>query len=315
MRKSSYLIFNTFESQSKIKLIFIGDIMQHDTQINSAWSGFYYDYSDNFKYVSHLFESVDFVIGNLELTLNGPPYAGYPKFSCPVEFVQELKRNYVNVLVTANNHCYDYKDTGVIKTINKLDDLQIYHTGTFIDEYDYKKNNPLIIENNGVKLALLNYTFKTNVSSSNSNVIINKIDKNKIKNDIETSKSLNSDGIIIYFHWGDEYTYLPNDFQRDIADFCLQHGVDCIIGSHPHFIQPITKTNNSLICYSLGNFISDQITPYTDTGIIVYTEFTKNKGISKLSNIIYLPSWTRKMFKDNIYKYNVIPKLNEFIKI
>src|SRR5688572_17150153 len=112
---------------SRLSLLFIGDIMQHDSQINAAFDPYTgaYVYEECFSYMRPLFESLDLTIGNLELTLAGPPYKGYPQFSAPDALAIELKASGVDVLVTANNHCVDRGRKGLERTIRILDSLQV----------------------------------------------------------------------------------------------------------------------------------------------------------------------------------------------
>lgn len=318
-----FLNFVSSYAQNKdtLKLIFIGDIMQHGPQITSAWNGEFYDYSDNFQYLLPLFNYADFVIGNLETTFNGAPYTGYPAFSAPDDFAKALKDASIDILVTANNHSFDKGVSGVVRTIKVLDSLYINHTGTFKNFEDFKKNHPLIIQKGNIRLALLNYTYGTNVGISKSSVLINIIDTNEIKDDILLAKSYNPDGIIIFFHWGEEYKRLPNSFQTDVANFCFRNGANYLIGSHPHVIQPMVKSildssNNveSVVYYSLGNFISNQRGINTDGGAIAYLEFTKNQNKLDINRAGYLLSWTWKKFVNDKYVYINVPSW-EFNKI
>ena len=321
MRKYLFLLlyffsFVTLYSQQRdtLKLIFIGDIMQHGPQITSAWNGEYYDYSDNFQYLLPLFNYADFVIGNLETTFNGPPYTGYPAFCAPDDLAKALKEASIDILVTANNHSFDKGISGVVRTIDVLDSLYINHTGTFKNFADFQKNNPLLIQKGNIRIALLNYTYGTNVGIPRSEVIINVIDTNEIRDDISLAKSYNPDGIIIFFHWGEEYKRLPNNYQKEIANFCIKIGANYLIGSHPHVIQPMIKNvldsaNNveSVVYYSLGNFISNQRNMHTDGGAISYLEFTKTKNNLQISKSGYFLSWTWKKLINDKYIYINLP--------
>lgn len=302
------------QQRDTLKLIFIGDIMQHGPQITAAWNGEYYDYYDNFQYLLPLFNYADFVIGNLETTFNGPPYTGYPAFCAPDDLAKAMKEASIDILVTANNHSLDKGVSGVVRTIDVLDSLYIYHTGTFKDFADFQKNNPLVIQKGNIRIALLNYTYGTNVGIPRSEVMINVIDTNEIRDDILLAKSYNPDGIIIFFHWGEEYKRLPNNYQKEIANFCIKNGANYLIGSHPHVIQPMIKnvldsSNNleSVVYYSLGNFISNQRNMHTDGGAISYLEFTKTKNNLQISKSGYFLSWTWKKLVNDKYIYINLP--------
>ena len=140
-----------------LSLVFVGDIMQHDSQISDAYdkeTGAY-DYKPCFQYIKPYIEAADVAIGNLEVTLAGRPYKGYPQFSAPDEVLVALKDLGLDVLVTANNHCVDRGKAGLERTIDMLDSFNIPHTGTFKDRAERDKRYPLIVERQGFKLAIL----------------------------------------------------------------------------------------------------------------------------------------------------------------
>ncbi|HEX8060291.1 MAG TPA: CapA family protein, partial [Cyclobacteriaceae bacterium] len=152
------------QDTTKLSLLFIGDIMQHDTQISAAFDPVTkkYNYNECFQNVKSVFESADMTIGNLELTLGGPPYKGYPAFSAPDDLIGALTWSGVDVLVTANNHCLDRGRKGLERTVAVLDTFGIPHTGTFVDSAHRAKTYPLLLGKNGFKISLLNYTYGTN---------------------------------------------------------------------------------------------------------------------------------------------------------
>lgn len=120
---------------NRLSLLFIGDIMGHDEQIASAFNPGTgnYEYDDVFSYVRDEISEADIAIGNLEVTLGGPPYKGYPAFSSPASLAAACSNAGIDVLVTANNHSVDRGKKGILSTIQRLDSLGIMHTGTFAD--------------------------------------------------------------------------------------------------------------------------------------------------------------------------------------
>ncbi|HMR58129.1 MAG TPA: CapA family protein, partial [Cyclobacteriaceae bacterium] len=171
------------QDTTRLSLFFAGDIMQHDSNIAAAYNPVTkkYDYSACFEYVAPIIRSADLAIGNLELTLAGAPYKGYPQFSAPDALATELKKSGFDVLVTANNHSLDRRRKGLERTLKVLDSLQIIHTGTFNDSSARAQTYPLIIEKNGFKLSLLNYTYGTNGIPVTKPNIVNLIDTIQIK--------------------------------------------------------------------------------------------------------------------------------------
>jgi hypothetical protein len=267
------------QDTTRLSMLFIGDIMQHDSQIEGAYDTLAkkYEYGSCFQYVKPLVDSVDLAIGNLEVTLAGLPYKGYPMFSAPDELASTLKDIGLDVLVTANNHCVDRGRRGLERTITMLDSLEISHTGTFVDTVTRMNDYPLMVHKKGFSICLLNYTYGTNGMPVEKPNMVNKIDTITIKKDLEKAKGFDPDAIIVFMHWGSEYQSLPSNVQKDLTDFCLLHGAKLVIGSHPHVLQPIEwrKEKDQLVAYSLGNFVSGQRKRYTDGGLMLNVDLEK----------------------------------------
>ena len=139
----------------KITLLFAGDLMQHQAQIDAARTATGYDYTDYFKLIKEEIGKADIAIGNLEVTLGGKPYRGYPAFSAPDEYLTAIKDAGFNVLITANNHCLDRGKKGLERTILMLDSLQIPYAGTYTDSTARASRYPLLLEQNGFRIAQL----------------------------------------------------------------------------------------------------------------------------------------------------------------
>ena len=289
------LFFNLFVlsqlfAQDKLKMIFVGDIMGHGPQIESAAiePNKLYDYSPCFRFIAPLLEQNDLAIGNLELTLPGkPPYTGYPTFKSPDELPLALRAAGFDLLVTANNHSNDGGLIGVQNTIKTLEKNGFYQTGTFIDSSHRAALYPLIVYKGNFKLAFLNYTYGTNGIPNHKPSVVNLIDEKAIKADIDAAKAHKPDAIITVVHWGDEYQLAENERQRALAQKMLSWGSTMVIGAHPHVVQPIKNyplqetngvTRNGLVVYSMGNFISAQTKTYTDIGLMVEIELEKKNG-------------------------------------
>ena len=300
---------------SRLSLLFIGDIMQHDSQINAAFEPNTgdYEYEECFRYVRPLFESVDLTIGNLELTLAGPPYKGYPQFSAPDALAVELKTSGIDVLVTANNHCVDRGRNGLDRTIRILDSLQVPHTGTFMDSLHRAGGYPLVVEKNGFRLSLLNYTYGTNGIAVPSPNIVNVIDTLQMGIDLDSAKRQNTDAVIVFLHWGSEYQPLPNKSQIDVANFCFRHGARLVIGAHPHVLQPMEwhKTEDQLVVYSLGNFVSGQRSRYRDGGGMLFVDLEKIKdSVATTTRIANASYELQYVYHNARNKYVVLPVLD-----
>lgn len=269
----------TAQDTTRISLLFIGDIMQHDSQIKSAYdvSTKKYDYSPCFQFVKPYLASADLAIGNLEVTLAGAPFKGYPQFSAPDELALTLKDVGMDVLVTANNHCLDRGKKGLERTNMMLDSIGFLHTGTFGDTVDRMNDYPLLFEKNGFSFALLNYTYGTNGIPVTKPNVVNMIDTAVMRKDILKAKEKSPDAIIVFTHWGSEYQSLPNKWQKVVTEFCFKLGVKLVIGAHPHVLQPMEwrKESDQLIAYSLGNFVSGQRDRYKNGGAMLLVNLMK----------------------------------------
>jgi poly-gamma-glutamate capsule biosynthesis protein CapA/YwtB (metallophosphatase superfamily) len=287
------------QDTTRVSLLFLGDIMQHDSQIQAAYraASKSYDYRPCFQFIKPYLQEADLTIGNLELTLAGPPYKGYPQFSAPDNLAITLRDAGVDVLVTANNHSVDRGRKGIERTLEVLDTLGIPHTGTFRDTIERMNEYPLLLHKNGFRIALMNYTYGTNGIPVPSPVIVNPIDTALIRKDIARAKSMSPDVMIVFFHWGLEYQSQPSVIQKRLAEFCFRQGVQLVIGSHPHVLQPMQwrKENNQLVVYSLGNFVSGQRDRYKNGGAMMRVELMKTGNDSvhntSVTDASYVLEW------------------------
>lgn len=311
---------DSIPAEKKISLLFIGDIMGHDTQIASAKNGETntYNYDDVFKYIKPVISEADVAIANLEVTLAGPPFKGYPQFSSPAELAVACANAGIDYFVLANNHSADRGKKGIISTINKLDSLGIPHTGTFLSQEARDSLSPLMINRNGFSLALLNYTYGTNGIRVPKPVIVDSLDKAVVTADIEKARKMNPDAVILFLHWGTEYDTVPGSGQTALADYFLSVGADLVIGSHPHVLQKMIWSKDAgtgrdrLVVYSLGNFVSNQRKPKTDGGSMMRIELTKTDTL-KIKNAGYYLTWVYTPIENQRLRFFILP-CSEFEK-
>ena len=281
---------------TKIKITAIGDVMCHNTQFQDAYNKEEKDYDFNyvFESVKKYTRLADITIGNLETTFAGEErgYTGYPTFNTPETLGNALQNMGVDILTTANNHSLDKGYTGLESTLDKLDAINMSHTGTARSEEE--RNKILIKSVKGAQIAFLNYTYGTNgiPVPTDKKYCINLIDKDLMKADIEKAKEQKADIIIVSMHWGQEYQTTPNAEQKNLEKFLFENGVDIILGSHPHVLQPLEEKTittldgeekNVFVAYSLGNFISGQTAKNTNLSIILNIELTKSVVSGKVS--------------------------------
>lgn len=298
------VILQAQDSIATLNFLFVGDIMGHEPQIRTArQKDNTYDYIPCFKYVKPTIEAADFAVGNLEVTLPGKePYEGFPLFKSPNALATALKDTGFDMLVTANNHVNDARAEGVINTIKVLEEHDFYQTGSFKDTISKALYYPLIVYQGDFKLAFLNYTYATNGIPTRKPTLVNEIDDGFIQEDIAAAKALAPDAIIVIMHWGTEGHLIENKEQRKLAQQIYDWGADMIIGAHPHVVQPIKEAHllqadsslkKVVTAYSLGNFISNQRSVYTDGGIMFEIALEKNlhTGKTTIGKHHYIPIW------------------------
>ena len=311
-----------------------GDIMFHPSQIDGAYdaSTKTYDFSNSFKAIKALFQEADIAIANFEGTTAGNDvyaYQGYPLFNAPDEALDAIKDAGFDVLSTANNHSLDTGKAGVIRTIEQIKARGMDSVGTY---KELPETRVLIKEVKGIKLAFLSYTEMVNgldslLSQKDLDSMINIINETKLKEDIAYAKQQNADVIIAYLHWGNEYAREQNQRQEALANMLVAEGVDIILGSHPHVIQPAKTIDyegkTKFVAYSMGNFISNQrvetlvpygiaesVSKYTEDGVVIDINIEKKGETGEISikTIDYIPLWVYKgTTEDGKTEHIVVP--------
>ncbi|WP_077368683.1 CapA family protein [Anaerosalibacter sp. Marseille-P3206] len=308
---------------STATILAAGDVMFHKPQIIGAYdskSGTY-DFNDCFQYVKKYIEKADLSLVNFETVTAGSDrgFHGYPNFNSPVESLEALKNSGFDILSTANNHSLDQGKVGLVNTIEALKKYGFKNIGTFNEPGD----KILIEKINDINIGLLSYTYGCNgmeytLTEEELNNMINLIDEERIKTDIEKAVEMGSDLVVVFIHWGNEYQREPSEEQLELGRKMVEWGANIVFGSHPHVIQKseIIEHNgkDNFIIYSLGNFISNQRretinNKYTEDGIMVTVEVEKDfsKDETIIKNITYTPTWVYKYSKDGVAKYEIIP--------
>lgn len=298
----------------------IGDIMCHNTQYKDAYtSNDSYDFSYVFTDIKSYINEADIAVGNLETTFAGKArgYSNYPTFNTPEQLAYNLKDFGIDVVSTANNHCMDKNFSGLVSTLNYLDDAGIAHMGTNATQED--QNKVLIKEVNGIKIAFLAFTYGTNgiPIPSDKPFAVNLIDDNLILNQLSLAKEQNPDLICVNMHWGIEYQTKQNKEQERLANLLFTNGADVILGSHPHVLQPMEKktitledgsTKDCFVIYSLGNFMSGQTYPNTRNSVILNMSFTKSgeTGKTTINSASYVPIYMYKAASGSVQRYKVL---------
>ena len=249
--------------EKRMSLIAVGDVLIHESVYKDAMeSDGTYNFHKMFTEVEDIIKKYDLKYCNQESTIGGS-VSGYPSFNSPDEIGDEIVNLGFNLISLANNHALD-KGEDAIKYSNsywKTKDVIVAGTYNSIDERDEVH----VYEMNGIKYAFLAYTTISN-SKANNNYILNMYSAKRAKADIEKVKD-KVDVIIVSMHWGIEDTNTPTESQIQIADYLSSLGVNVIIGAHPHVVQPVKYIGDTLVIYSLGNFISNQLSLRLNNGI------------------------------------------------
>ncbi|MCK9347029.1 MAG: CapA family protein [Bacteroidales bacterium] len=294
------------QQASRVSFCFVGDLMQHGKQIHSARQpDGSYNYDTCFAFIKERLVQADFVGVNVETTFSGPPYTGYPSFSSPDELAFAIIKAGVNLLLTANNHILDKGIRGAVRTTTLYDSLGVLHCGT---------TNPWIIaERNGIKIAVLNYTYACNHHVSLGSFPINCSDTLLIRQHIQEVRAKKADCIICCMHWGVEYQLQPSGIQRSLTDWLCRAGVTAVIGSHPHVPQSIEIRKGPdgkigfMTAYSLGNFISNQPEPFSRMGLLLSFDIVLTDTGPRIESPWYEWIWTWKPENQGKLSYYVLP--------
>lgn len=278
-----------------VTLCAVGDIMMHEGQI---WSGHdpntdTFDYTHFFNEVKPVIAEADIAIANLETTLGGKElkYTGYPMFNSPDALAATIKDAGFDVVVTSNNHCLDRGEKGILRTLQVLEEYSLCAVGTNASPEGVEQIPTK--EANYIKISFLAYTYGTNgiPIPKGKPYLVNLIEEERILKDIGKART-QSDAVVVYLHFGQEYKLTPSKEQKQLAQLLLENGADLVLGSHPHVVQPgewvLVEEDGEQIkkyaAYSLGNFISAQRYPHTEEGLIL--KVTLEKDLTK--NRVYI---------------------------
>lgn len=303
----SLILFINFTFASVVKIIVTGDIMTHKPQLDYARfydknnSGF--DFSAQFSNIKYFLKSGDLVIGNFESSSNpNLIYKGYPLFNTPAEIFKALKDAGFHALSTANNHALDGGIDGVLTTNKAIENAGLFSFGTG------KGNKFKLLEVKGVKIGLLSYSYGYNRLENSLNYeeknLLNFLDEEKIKSDIDKLLSYGADFIVVFPHWGIEYQSYSNKNQQNLAKKIISFGANAIIGNHPHVSQDIAWYNqNGFIAYSCGNFISNQRVETinnieSEQSVAYEILISKDENSTKIVDIFYNPLWINPVFEN-----------------
>lgn len=311
---------NTKEQEPlpSITLLMVGDNLVHQQVIESGKKeDGSYNYDHLFHNLKEDIEAADISIINQETILGGNlfPYTGYPTFNTPIEMGDAIQKAGFDVVLHATNHSMD---KGYKAVANTLDYWKQHPDITVVgvNESMEKRNTITTITMNGIKVALLNYTYSLNGYSlpEDKPYLVNLLNESEVINDIRRAKEI-SDFVIVFPHWGTEYVYEPDDYQKKWTDLFSKEEVDLVLGTHPHVIQPIEWITSDtghkmLVYYSLGNYVSYQKEAPRMLGGIANITITKENDKVNITQSSITPIVTHYENEGN-YHYGIY-KLDEY---
>lgn len=295
-------------SYQTIRIKAVGDLLYHTPLLahgkNHGTDG-NYDFSRQYALISDFIKDADFAVANFEGSSNpNYPADGYPMFNTPKDVFGYVKEAGFDLLSTINNHTLDTYLEGLETTIQGIEESGLDNFGSQVDP----ANRIKIFDIEGVHVAFLGYTDNFNgmdflLDTPEKEAMANRLDADLIKADIAEAKQKGADAIIIYPHWGDEYTSKPRPNYVTLARQMIDWGADVVLGNHPHVTQPeewyeTEDGRQGYIIYSMGNFISNQTLETlndirTEQSVVVEVAITKemHSGQTKLEDVTAHPTW------------------------
>lgn len=287
-----------------IKFTCAGDDLIHPNIYTEAQARSYaaggsgFDFKPMFSDVQGIISSADFAFINQETLMCGEGFelSGYPCFNSPQDLGRDLVSLGFDIINIANNHMLDQSNAGIEATINFWNSMPVTMIGAYLNAEDAA--NIRTVEKDGVKIALLSYTYDTNGIRlwGDTEIDIPYIEDGRILSEVAKAKEI-SDMVFVSIHWGDENSSSASDEQKRLARLMTDAGVDVIIGHHSHTLLPIEwlertdKSGRTLCIYSLGNLVSSMM--YSENMLGGFLDFTvKSDGNGKLivDDVLFNPT-------------------------
>ncbi len=293
------------DGSTTIRFLAAGDNIIHENVFLDAKArakeGESYQFADMYKGIANIVSTADLAFINQETPICGDELGiyGFPNFNTPEVLGDTLIDLGFDIVNIANNHVLDRGERGYRGTLDYWSERKndITMIGGYYNKDEYE--NICVIEEQGVSIAFITYTYSTNnmFLPKNSEMYVPYIDQEEIVRMTKKAKEL-ADLVFVVMHWGDENKWKVSDEQKTLASAITEAGADVIIGMHPHVIQPMewqsaSDGSQTLVIYSLGNLISTQYDNFNLVGGIVTFDIVKSKaGEISIENPIYNPTVT-----------------------
>lgn len=253
------------EADQKVRFLAVGDNLIHGLiYASGAQPDGTYQFDSMYARTADTIAAADIAYINQETICGGTELGlqSYPTFNSPYEILDAVANAGFDWLSTSSNHSMDVGEQGIRNQLAHIETLGLTQTGTHGDESDAQTYR--VMNKNGLRIGVLSYTYGLNgfVLPQGKEYLVDLIDEEKIQSDMEAIQAI-SDVQIVSMHWGEEYQFVPNEEQQQLAQLLSDLGADVIIGTHPHVLQPADiltgeAGNETLVWYSLGNFVSAQ---------------------------------------------------------
>ncbi len=258
-------------------LIMVGDALIHEAVYADAKTSNGYNFKPMLENIKPLISSYDLAYYNQETILGGLELglSTYPRFNSPYEVGDAFVDAGFNLVSLSTNHTLDRGEQAILNSRSYWDKQEnVLATGSYASMEE--RNTPVIKEVNGITYTMLSYTTTTNGLKipEGKSYLLNYYDEETVKEDIERVRD-KVDILLVSMHWGTEYNLGASKEQKEIASYLASLGVDVIIGTHPHVVEPIEFIDNTMVIYSLGNLISAQRGVERLTGGIATITFKK----------------------------------------
>ena len=263
------------KNDDSVTLVMVGDMLMHMPVNRSGLkSDGDMDFSHLFTYTKKYISKADIAIVNQEVMLGGVELgiSGYPMFNTYYEVGDALVDAGFDVVLHATNHTMDRGKEGLLNCISYWDEKHPDITYLGIQDTQEEQGEIFVTEQNGIRIAILNYTYGLNGLPMPDDMpyAVNLMDKEKMAADIAKAKEL-ADFVVVCPHWGTEYVLKASSYQKEYAQFFLENGVDLVIGAHPHVIEPVEilkddSGHEMLVYYSLGNYVNSTASEEADIG-------------------------------------------------
>lgn len=274
--------------EKRMSIVMVGDALIHgaiymDASVNKTYTAKdEYHFDKMFTNIKPLISKYDLRYYNQESIIGGGTPQHYPRLNSPDAIGEDLLNIGFNLVSLANNHSFDQNENGLLHSLEfwKKHANQVHTAGSYTSFEE--RNDIPVYEQNDIKYAFLSYTIPTNGLSApqGKEYYVNVYDREQVKKDVENARSKGAEVVMVAMHWGVEYTHVPTQEQKEEAKYLSDLGVNLIIGSHPHVIQPMEYIGDTLVIYSLGNFIAAQkvLGEEKAVGLMVGTDIVVNDG-------------------------------------